>query len=250
MDIKAIKRWNTLRELASNYEYGQFNLLEGNFHISYFESADKFILKNFFNGHYQSNKGTCRELVMKSFNDIKAMFPELYVTRTFGQDDKFFKGKEGHHWYNIITEYNPQQNQTANLEEIAKDLIKNDALVFDPCFRVVKKFKDTNYKIIELFDEKHQFDTIKDISLDKQEVVPLIYNHKKNLLTSLHNQPGYKSKLGIYFQNLCAQDGCDINSPALDSTGDENIKKFAEVFRSKLENLEIQCPRKTAESFQ
>jgi len=230
---------NALRELAETYKYGQFNILEEEFSMEYYNLSNILIIKNFYNKDESSNSGTCRELAIKSLNDIKKLFPEIYVTNIYGQDDTFFNKNNGGHLFNILTTYNIANNSEETIESKIQKLKDSDAILFDPCFKKVQKFSETNYNITKIFNSNYPLKKINDTQLNKGDFVPLTYNPTNNLLTCLHNHPGYDSKIGLYFMNITDQDFCDINSYKLDLMNDKQIIQFAQIFRDKIKQVQI-----------
>jgi hypothetical protein len=230
MDIKALKK------LANTYEYGQFNILDGNFSVKYDPNTESFEFKNFYHREKPDNRGTCAELMLQSCNDIKLLFPELYVTRVLGQDGKFFRDDDSPHYFNILTEYNPFKEQISTLEDLVKRFEK-DAVAFDACFHMAKKFSQTQHKITMVYEQEFPLEHAIDLNLGDDGVTPLMYDYKNDTLIGLHSYHKYPSKIGLYFNSVDEQELIDINSPFLNMINNENITKFVTVLRNKVNNI-------------
>ena len=199
----------SLTKLAESYTYGQHNILGGHLEIYYVKKTEEFILKNFYsNTEYtdiDNNTGSCGQLMLKALKDIKSTYPQLYITRVIGNDDKFFTRKEAYHCFMLLSynrlvdtdSSNFLQINDDNREQVLRNVLENNAVLFDPSFRRVVEFSQSGYTLKELLNEEYFEETNQHEILKKGISKPLIYSYADDVLMSLHYSDNYASKLGI-----------------------------------------------------
>lgn len=243
-----------LISIANQYQYGQFNLLENEFDINYDKNGECFEFPNYHKYDYNKKYGTCVELIIKTYNDIKTHFPNINVLKIHGQDDKYFSTESSRHYFNIILENNIEsidkiQDKYNHLEHEKKHnliteeqfkynlkeiLTNNNAIIFDPTYKIIKPCKNSKYTIKEIFFENEKLEMNTKIELHKFNCRPLFMEDCYEYLVGIHNHPDYTYNLGIVFEDVNGQaTGYDISSKELIQMRNPMLQKFVEVILSK-----------------
>ncbi|MCK5107662.1 MAG: hypothetical protein KAQ83_02965 [Nanoarchaeota archaeon] len=225
-----------LTKLVKKYEYGQFNLLDGNFEISYNPITDVLTFDPLYRHGTRPTSGTCAELMATAYLEIPEKFPGIHLTRVLCRDPIYFNDEGDPHSGLLASEKDlmPGEIVTNNPEVIEKVNAQNPLLI-DPSLQMVKPLLESGYSIHMLTNPSFKLEYFNSHSFGLGGNSPLGFDSKGNLVHLIAN-PYCPSMLmiGIQTKNKCSKP-YDLGSRELDVIfkGDETMQKFISVLREK-----------------
>jgi hypothetical protein len=162
-----------LSALIEPYEYGQFNVLDNGMQITYNRIARQIKLDPFYRHAERPTQGSCSELMVSAYLDIKERFPDAHVTRVVGTEPRFFNGSSTH-CFLFVSEGDLMDGRkyTQNPTDI-EDVVSQDPLIVDPSFNKVGPLSDSGYTVINLRNEGHKSNYFDSVILNQGSGVPL-----------------------------------------------------------------------------
>lgn len=180
MDVKG------LTELVSQYEYGQFNILEKEMKIRYNSRRQEIILNPFYDYGSLSNKGSCAELMNTAYFDILKRYPNYHVLRVTGYDPNFFRHAPAMHCFLLICEKDLMSGKPVTYEEKEiKDVTSSDPLIFDPSFHKVVPFSESSYGVIRLVNQGVKVSYSNRLISQNESGAPLSKDSEGNLVNMM-----------------------------------------------------------------
>ena len=88
-----------LSNLIAGYTYGQFNILDNGMKIEYNSESRYIKFSPFYHHDSRTTNGSCGELMIAAYRNIRAKFPEYHVTRVTGNDPDFFAHPKSNHCF-------------------------------------------------------------------------------------------------------------------------------------------------------
>lgn len=185
---------NNFKELVANYVYGQFNILENEMTILYNPKTRQIQFDPFYNYDVHLKRGSCSELMNIAYSEILKKYPELHVTRVVGNDPNFFINPLSKHCFLFVSERDLMNGKSYSHEaEDIEQVIEQDPLIVDPCFKTVVPFSDSGYKVQKLMNQGFRVLYSNKCILSHDRGVPLGFDAQGNLVFLIANLdiPGF-----------------------------------------------------------
>jgi hypothetical protein len=145
-----------LESIVDKYEYGQYNILDGNLKIIHDPVSFMLLLDPFYHYDKPDHKGTCFELMNEAYAEIRAKLPDYQVMHASGVEPDLFYDKidpYNQHYFLLLSGFDPLDgvSYTEDPDDIA-DFVNQGPLLVDPSFHKVKTLSGSDYEVHSLFN--------------------------------------------------------------------------------------------------
>jgi hypothetical protein len=240
LDFFQFMNLKDLDDIVAKFEYGQFNILDNGMTIQYNLKDQQVKFDPFYHYDFSSTKGSCSELTLALYLEIREKYPELHVIRVKGNDPEFFVNPSAAHYFLLASPKDLMDGQEIMIDspEIKKVVSKNP-LILDPSFHKVIPFRDSGYMISALFNQGCEIHYSHSLVLPSKLFVPLGFDSKKQLvyLTPHLDSPNIIA-IGIQAKNnVIRKYDLDLESLDKEFKGETKILEFLHLLRQREKTL-------------
>ena len=165
MDIEQLQR------MAEGYEYGLHGIVNRDLRAIYDPVEQVLTIENYYGN--DGRQGNCVRLMEAAYREIKRLLPETHVFRTKGWDPKFFQMDDQAHYFLLLTQTDLLNGLDFLSGRKLSDEMLEESLIFDPSFKLVKPFNESDYDIDYLVGKNQTFREKSTLKITDDYRVPL-----------------------------------------------------------------------------
>ncbi|MCM2326205.1 MAG: hypothetical protein NDI94_07095 [Candidatus Woesearchaeota archaeon] len=178
----------SIHEIMSKYEYGQFNLASGNFKIRYDKANRKVYIDNFYCRDPKEPFGTCGDLASKVSGEIRQLHPNYPILAVNGFEPVHFyhvndNGADNHVFLLLFDSHHIGIDFSNPIEQVYKEITQFDPIVIDPSYRLMKRLSESGYVLNPNSDKSSKRKKSNTVELDSDTLAPLGFDSYGSLVS-------------------------------------------------------------------